>query len=210
MKTRYRINLLKKSLLLLTIFVLMAGCAHTPLPTDKLTGGADRPNGSVNNLHYSFIDARDERIKTEDCFVLQYMFPTWLFSCGDKAFDTPLNKGFEKIFLARFSDSPKGLQTEIKLRNFYFTYKPHEMAGLLFVGLFFIFADVEYHGIAKIDVAILDQNNKYIFAKTYDADLREMKPYDATIYEAGLDMLNKAFAKISAEFENDAKRINFN
>lgn len=200
---------MKKILFILICFCLLfSGCAHTPLPTASLISSI-KNSTNANNLHFTFIDSRSTQLKTEKCFVLQHIYPTWIFTCGDAAFDSPLNISFQKMFLKRFPDNPKGYQTEVKLVTFHWTHKPHELSGIPLINIFVIAADVEFHGIIKMEVAILDRNGKFIFTKIYDSDIKEMKPCDTVLYLAGLDMLNKVFEKVTDEFEKDLKRIKF-
>lgn len=199
----------KTTLLLIGICLFFIGCAHAPLPTAKLSGNITAA-GNTSNLHFTFIDARNEQLKAEKCFVSHWIWPTWIFTCGDTAFDAPLNSSFEKMFLIQFPDNQDGYKTEIKLVKFYFTWKPHELTGLPFIGILAALEDNEYHGIVKMEVAVLDKDEKFIFTKTYEADIKEMKPPgDTPIYEEGFDMLRKAFSKVMAEFETDTKRIKF-
>ena len=198
----------KLFIILLPIFLFFFGCAHTPLPTASLTNKTI-VSSDINNLRFTFIDSRDERLKKEKCFVQQYIYPTWIFTCGDMTFDAPLDTAFKKMFLAHFSSNPDGYHTEVKLGRFQFTWKPHELSGLPIINLFVIAADVEFHGIVKMEMAVLDKKEKYLFSKTYEADVREMKSCNNVIYEAGFDVLNKAFNKVMNEVETDMKRIKF-
>jgi len=68
---------------------------------------------------------------------------------------------------------------------------------------------MEYHGILKVDVALLDSNDKYIFHKTYEIDIREMKGAEVVIKDAVMDMHMKSFNRFGEEFERDMGRINF-
>jgi hypothetical protein len=195
---------------LICVCFFFTACAHEPLPIAKLTTYS-APASDINNLHFTFIDARNEQLKTEKCFVQHYIWPTWIFTCGDSAFDAPLNSAFDKMFLARFPDNPEGHKTEVKIINFHFTWKPHELTGLPFIGIFAALEDVEFHGIVKMEVAVLDKEEKFIFTKIYEADVKEMKtPGDTPVYEEGFDILRKAISKVMAEFETDTKRIKFN
>lgn len=193
---------------LICLCLLFVGCAHTPLPTASLINSV-KISTNINNLHFSFIDARNEQLRTEKCFVLQLTYPTWIFTCGDAAFDNPLNIVFENMFLKRFPNNPKGYQTEVKLVTFHWTHKPHKLSGIPLINIFVIAADVEFHGIIKIEVAVLDRNGKFIFTKIYDSDIKEMKPCNAVIYVAGFDMLKKAFLKVTDELDTDLRRIKF-
>jgi hypothetical protein len=188
---------------------LFVGCAHTPIPTILLTNKVTAVS-NVNTLHFSFIDARSEQFKTENYFMLQSVFPIIrVYTWGDPWFDVPLIIAFEKMFLKRFTDNDRGYQTEIKLTSFYFTYQPHELSAIPFINIFVIAADREYHGVVKMEVAVLDKNGKYIFTKIYDADIKEMKSGNKMIYEDGFDMLEKAFMKVTDDLETDLKRIRF-
>jgi hypothetical protein len=190
--------------------LLFVGCAHTPLPTASLTNSV-KISTNINNLHFAFVDARSEQFRTDRYLVLQSVFPIIKVSaCGDAVFDTPLNVVFEKMFLKRFPDNPNGYQTEVKLAAFYFTHQPHELFAIPFINLFVMFADVEFHGIIKMEVAVLDRNGKYIFTKIYDANIKEMKPVVlGPENPAGFDMLNKAFLKVTDELDTDLRRIKF-
>ena len=194
---------------LICLCLLFVGCAHTPIPTILLTNKVTAVS-NVNTLHFSFIDARSEQFKTENYFMLQSVFPIIrVYTWGDPWFDVPLIIAFEKMFLKRFTDNDRGYQTEIKLTSFYFTYQPHELSAIPFINIFVIAADREYHGVVKMEVAVLDKNGKYIFTKIYDADIKEMKSGNKMIYEDGFDMLEKAFMKVTDDLETDLKRIRF-
>lgn len=183
------------------------GCAHTPLPTATLVSKAGTVKSEINNLHYTFIDARDEQFKTEGNIMINAI-PT-IGAAGDALFDEPLSSSFQKMFLARFPDVPEGYNAEIKLIKFHATSKANELSMLPVINFLTLLMDSEYHGISEIDVAILDKNGKFIFTKSYRADIKEMKPLDNEPCENDFDILAKAFSKVTDEFETDVKRINF-
>jgi len=195
------------TLLFILISIVLFSCAHTPVTTNALINKQAQTQQD-SSFHFFFKDDREEIMKTEKCFVLQYKYPTWIFSCGDLAFDMPLGVVFEKLFVRRFGNNPNGYQTEVTLKAFHYTNKPHELAGAPFIGLLTIGADIEWHGILRVEIAVLDKNQKFIFQKTYDTDIREMKkPFTQSEQDNGFDMLMKAFTKISNEVDIDINRI---
>ncbi len=203
-----RISVMKKILLIIIGIFVLSGFAFHPLSTKFLTDGV-KSSGVINNLHVTFIDAREAKFKKEKSFELNYIFPT-IYSCGDSSFDMPLNIVFEKMFLKRFPNNPNGFKTEIKISKFYYTWSPKQLAIFPIIGIFVIGADVEYHGYLKIDVVILDKNNKFIFTKQYSVDLKDMKsPFVNTIYKDGFGLMLKAFVRVTDEFETDISRIKF-
>lgn len=196
-------------LVLISISIGLFACAHTPIATTSLINMqavSEQPEG----FSFVFKDEREERMKAEKCFVLQYKYPTWVFSCGDLAYDLPLNVVFEQMFIRRFGNNTTGHKAEVTLKSFYHTNKPHELSGVPFIGLLTLGADVEWHGILKVEIAILDMDQKFIFHKIYDADIREMKRPAGSAQsgqEDAFDMLLKAFTKVSNDLATDIGRV---
>ena len=206
-----------KIFLLTTAFLWICGCAHTttiatfsPIATKLLIESQKISEKKTINLNLILKDEREERFKTEKCFAFDRIFPVPSISCGDLVYDAPLYSVFEKMFIRRFGNSPGGHKVEIKLKAFYSTRKTNDLAVVPLLGILAIFADWEFHGILKAEVAFLDQENKFIFHKIYDVDLKEMKKADdEVIKDADFDMYIKAFNKFSEEFETDISRIKF-
>jgi hypothetical protein len=188
-----------KIFFLATAFLWIYGCAHTPTATKLLIESQKISEKKTINLNPLLKDEREERFKTE-----KYFDNTW----GDLMYDAPLYSVFEKMFIRRFGNSPGGHKVEIKLKAFYHTYKLPDLAWVPFIGILTIGADWELHGILKAEVAFLDQENKFIFHKIYDVDLREMKKINE-VDDAAFDMYIKAFNKFAEEFETDISRIKF-
>ena len=141
--------------------------------------------------------------------MFEHPFPTATYSFGDLLFDKTPYDVFKAMVVRRFGDSQSGYKTEIRLKAFYALQKPHPLSFIPFVGFLTIGADMEYHGILKVDVALLDSNDKYIFHKTYEIDIREMKGAEVVIKDAVMDMHMKSFNRFGEEFERDMGRINF-
>ncbi len=198
--------------ILMLIVLGLFGCAQKPAVTEGLIN-MQAVSREATNFDFTFRDDREERMKTERHFVLQYKYPTWVFSSGDLAYDLPLNVVFEKMFSRRFGNNPTGHKAEVTLKVFHNTTKPHELSGLPIIGLLTLGADVEWHGILKAEIAILDKDGKFIFHKIYETDIREMKSprgSQQSALEATFDMLNKAFTKFAEELATDIGRIRFN
>jgi hypothetical protein len=197
-----------KKILLIIVILFCNCCSHAPFATKSMTDNILKST-TINNLHYFFIDSRESQFKTERWFIDHTIFPT-IYSCGDAMFDTPLNDVFIKMFLSHFPGNPEGYKTEIKIRKYYFTWKPHELAAIPIINFFVIAADIEFHGILKMEVAILDKNEKFIFTKIYETDLKEMiSPSNKNVYNDGMDILRKVFLTVMDEYEIDIKRIKF-
>lgn len=96
-----------------------------------------------------------------------------------------------------------------KLKAFHHTHKPHELAGVPFIGIIAAVADVEHHAILKVEIALLDKEGKFIFHKIYEKNIRKMKHANEPMKDAVFDMLSKAFNQFSEEFETDINRIKF-
>ena len=199
----------QKILFLALVVYGLYGCSHTPVITEPLIN-SQAVSEKKMDLKFIFKDDRDEKFKSERSFVFERKFPAAIFSFGDLLYDVPLNTVFENMFIRRFGTSQNGYKAELKLKAFYPTHKPHDLTFVPFVGLLTIGADVEMHGILKTEIAVLDNNDKYIFHKLYDVDVEEMKSSGDIIREAIFDMLIKAFNKFAEEFEIDINRVNFN
>jgi len=201
----------KKSKIIFLALALygLYGCAYTPIITEPLINSQAVSEKKIN-LKFIFKDDREEKFKSEKSFVFERKFPAAIFSFGDLIYDVPLNTVFENMIIRRFGNSQNGYKAEVKLKAFYPTWKPHDLTFVPFVGLLTIAADVEYHGFLKTEIAVLDNNDKYIFHKIYDVDVKEMKKSDEIIREAVFDMYIKAFNKFAEEFEIDINRVNFN
>jgi hypothetical protein len=197
-----------------SIFVLVLvlgtwGCAHDHhRKTGLLIEG--QPTVQKNsNINFVFLDERDDRFKTKKMFLVQHVLPTG--TLGDPAYDSSLFDVFQKLVLKRFGDNPQGNKAELKLKAWYPTIKPNEIFIFPILGpLLAPAAKSEFHGILKVEVSILGRDDKYIFHKVYDVDVREMKrPSRATPLPLNLDMINKAFDKFAKEFNQDINRIRF-
>jgi hypothetical protein len=185
------------------------GCAHDSYRKTAVLIENQAKVEKNANINFVFLDERDDRFKTEKKFVVQYVLPT--VTLGDPAYDSSLFDVFQKMVLKRFGDNPQGNKAELKLKAWYPTVKPNEIFAFPIIGpLLAPAAKSEFHGIMKVEVSILGRDEKYIFHKVYDVDVREMKrPSRATPLPPNLDMLNKAFDKFAIEFNQDINRIRF-
>lgn len=198
-------NIMKKILIIITLLSI-SSCTHTPTHTDKIINTINN-FGKTNNIKLYFFDDREERFRNNIGFTFSFNFPAYVFSHGDKYFDTPLNIVFEKMMLRRFGYNIKGYKTEIKLKSFYYTWKPHELSALPFIGILVSAADVEYSGVLKAEVAILNKNDKFLFHKIYETVAIKSAPQSD---DSAFDVLYGTFQRFSEEFETDIQRINFN
>ena len=156
------------------------------------------------------VDERDEEFKGKGGHRLKDG-PFWggTITPGDLSYDVSLFKVFEKMFIKRFgSSSSNGYKTEIKLNAFYCSVKANDLTGVPFLGIAVVGMDNEWHGILKNEVSLLDKEDKYIFHKIYDIDIKEMRsPKNSSGLD--FDMYIKAFNKFAEEFETDINRIKF-
>ncbi len=192
-----------KVVLCLIILFIICGCASVPISTKSLINKIPQEPSKNGNFNFTIADERDEEFKNEK-IIMQSHFPSATFLTGDKMFDVPLNKVFEEMFCKRFINNPEGTRMDIKLKAFYSTSKPHDLATIPFVGLFTIGADVECHGILKVEIAILNNESKFIFHKVYDFNLKEMR---SPAEDTKDHILVKTFNKFSDELTTDLSRV---
>jgi hypothetical protein len=57
------------------------------------------------------------------------------------------------------------------------------------------------------EIALLDEENKYVFQKLYTAEFKEISKSESIIRDVMLDALVKSFNKFADEFEIDLSRI---
>jgi hypothetical protein len=57
------------------------------------------------------------------------------------------------------------------------------------------------------EIALLDEENKYVFQKLYTAEFKEIPKSESIIRDVMLDALVKSFNKFADEFEIDLSRI---
>jgi hypothetical protein len=207
----------------LVLIGLLFGCSSAPIATSNINPSSEATRASalspqpakIANLHFNFIDARHDDYKTSSgCFRIRTDKAIRATTCGDTAYDKPLNVVFKDLFLARFPDSTDGYITEIKLTAFNSYWSAHTseyvagqfgLLGVLASNV--IDANTDYYGICKVDVTVSDKTNKTVFNKAYDAEIHESASRKE-VERNGLVVLQKAFQKVAADFENDLKNIN--
>jgi hypothetical protein len=198
------------SIFLLLLVVGTWGCAHENYRKTGLLIEGQPTVQKDSNISFVFLDERDERFKTEKGFIVQHILPT--ATLGDRAYDSSLFDVFQKMVLRQFGDNPQGNKAELKLKAWHPTVKPNEIFAFPIIGpLLAPAAKSEFHGVLKVEVSILDRDEKYIFHKDYDVNVREMKYLsDSTPLPSNFAMLNIAFDKFAKEFNQDINRIRFN
>lgn len=58
----------------------------------------------------------------------------------------------------------------------------------------------------RVDVGLLDNENKFALNKTYDVSFTEMRLANEKLGEASLDIIEKLFSKFARDFEGDVSR----
>jgi hypothetical protein len=183
----------------------MTGCAHQPVVTQSLIESQQFADCG-KPLRTVFIDDRDARFKTEK-IIVRMGFPVASANMlGDQCYDLPLNVAFEKMVIKRFGSTENGFNTEFKLKAFYASFKFNDFVGVPFLGLLAAGADVEWSGILRVDVGLMDNENMFVLNKTYDVSFTEMRPANEKLGEASLDIIQKLFSKFARDFEGDVSR----
>src|SRR5439155_5913129 len=130
------IKIHQKTCLAFLVYAL-CDCSHAPIITEPLIN-SQTISENKSNLKFAVQDDRDEQFKTQKCFVFERKFPAFYLSCGDLIYDLPIGNVFEKMLIRRFGNNADGYKTEVKLKAFYHTQKPHDLSAVPFVGLFTI------------------------------------------------------------------------
>ena len=187
------------------ICLLLAGCAQKPVLTMPLIEeqefiGFEKPFKII------VVDDRDFQFKHEK-IIVKTGFPVAKANIlADQLYDIPLDAVFEKMLIKRFGNNKNGLKTEFRLKVFYTSFKLNDLVGVPFLGILAVGADVEWHGVLKVDVGILDKENKYVLNKVYEESFTEMRPSNEKIGEGSLIILEKLFSKFSDDFTEDVNR----
>ena len=201
---------MKTFILLILIGLFLAGCSSAPIATNSLLKQETPTN---TNMHYTFTDARDEDFRTMvGCFGRRTDYGG-VQTCPDSAYDKPLNKVFQEMFLARFPAQNGGYSAEIKLIAFNYDWRPNPaegLAGMFFGPLGVLVAHATepkayFYGICKVDIAVSDKN-QIVFNKTYNIMIEERKLAE-THKTTTLEILRKAFDKFAGDFETDIKAL---
>jgi len=192
-------------LLIILFFLVLTGCAHQPAVTHGLIQSQQLVDCG-KPLKLVFADDRDTRFKNEK-IIVRTGFPVASANMlGDLFYDLPLNAAFEKMVIRRFGSNENGFNTEFKLKAFYTSFKLNDFIGVPFLGIFAVGADVEWSGTLRVDVGLLDNENKFALNKTYDVSFTEMRPANEKLDEASLDVLQKLFSKFARDLESDVSR----
>lgn len=161
-------------------------------------------------LKFVVKDEREDKFKSKGYFLFEHNITGSKHSAGDLYYNIALNEVFEKMLIRRFGKSPTGCSAEVKLKAFYFTLTLHPFDTLPLLGFLVMYEPREYHGFLKLEIDFLNNNNKFVFHRSYNIDVKEMKYPQPTIHSAALDIYIKAFNKFAEELEADFSRINFN
>lgn len=197
--------LYRMALSLMVVFLLLTGCAHQPVITQPLIEGQQFVDCG-KPLRAVFVDNRDDSFKNEK-IIVKMGFPVASANIlGDLFYDMSLNSTFEKMVIRRFGSSETGYDTEFKLKAFYSSFKFNDFVGIPFLGILAVGADVEWSGVLKVDVGLLDNDNMFVLNKSYDESFTEMRPSNEKIGEASLAIIQKLFAKFANDFEGDVRR----
>ena len=192
-------------LLTLCFFGVLTGCAHQPLATQALIQ-SQQFSDCGKPLRPVFIDDRDARFKKEK-IIVKMGFPVASANIfGDLFYDLPLNVAFEKMVIKRFGNSENGFNTEFKLKAFCASFKINDFVGVPLLGILAVGTDVEWSGILKVDVGLLDNENKFVLNKSYDVSFTEMRPANENSGEASLEIIQKLFSKFAHDLEGDISR----
>lgn len=202
--------MINKINLVLCVFLLLGiyGCAPTPKITKPLVDSQSISQVKLVDLNPIFIDEREDAFKTKGRFLLENkLFQSPIFTSGDLSYDSSLFQVFENMFLKRFGASPNGYKIELKLKAFYHIEKANEFTNVPVFGILAVGADQESHCFLKVEVSLLDKENKYIFHNNYDVDVKEMKSSTEPVEDIAFDMYVKAFNKFANDFTTDISRI---
>ncbi len=184
---------------------MCASARHHPVITQALVESQQFADCG-KSLRTVFIDDRDARFKTER-IIVKMGFPVASANMlGDLSYDLPLNVVFEKMVIKRFGSSENGFTTEFKLKAFYTSFKFNDFTGVPILGILAVGADVEWSGILKVDVGLLDNENKFVLNKSYDLSFTEMRPANEKLGEGSLEIIQKLFSKFARDFESDVSR----
>lgn len=198
--------LYKMALSLPLLFLVVTGCAHNPVITQSLIDSQQFSDSGIP-LRTIFVDDRDDKYKNERYIFVRAGFPVASTNIlGDLMYDVPLNVAFEKMLIKRFGSNDKGFNTEFKLKAFYTSFKFNDFTGVPFLGILAMGADVEWSGMLKVDVGLLDKENKFVLNKSYDVSLTEMRPSNEKIGEESLAIIQRLFSKFAHDFERDVSR----
>jgi len=161
-------------------------------------------------LKFVVKDEREDKFKSKGSFLFEHNIIGSKHSAGDLSYNIPLNEVFEKMLIRRFGNSTSGCSAEVKLKAFYYTLTMHSLDTLPLLGFLAMYEPREYHGFLKLEADFLNNNNKFVFHRSYNIDVKEMKYPQPAIHTAEFDMYIKAFNKFAEELEADFSRINFN
>jgi hypothetical protein len=189
-----------KTISCIFFLTLIFGCAHVPFNTTTLINSQPIAR-QHKGIYFVVFDERDDRIKMERSF--SYIHPLShdpdIIFWGDKFFDKPLSSVFHDMLIRRFGNDPKGYKTEVKLK----AYNP---SWYMYRALAVIYKS-EFRATLTAEIALLDEENKYVFQKLYTAEFKEIPKSESIIRDVMLDALVKSFNKFADEFEIDLSRI---
>ncbi|MEW6117319.1 MAG: hypothetical protein AB1553_10520 [Nitrospirota bacterium] len=195
--------------IILIACLLISACAHQPIQIESLIK-SQSPVINPQPLNFLVMDVREDRFREKNIIYYDFQYPISIMSFGDRMFDMPMNIAFEKMLFTRFGNITSGYKTEAKLKAFFVTDKPNPIMGAPVIGLLAAGADHEYHGFLKVDISIFDKNNKFLFQKSFDVDIKERRKVDEERNSVILDMYLKAFNKFAKDLEADLQHIDWN
>ena len=169
------------------------GCATVPFKSQPLidSQSAIKPHISIN---FNVIDGRDEKNSISGYSAIP-SYKTY----GDDSFDKPLCSIFKEMLIRRFGNDQNGYYAEIKLKVFSPTLYLHAVGPVLH--------RIECKSLLTADVGFIDDQNKYIFNKTYLIEARDIATKNAIVAEVLIGTLSKAFDKFANEFQVDIDRV---
>ena len=178
------------------IILLLVGCSTPPTKSSAILN-TNQLNQVSPLYHLNIIDERDEEFRTKKHWIYKSAFGNTTFAYGDKWFDIGLYDLFSRVLRERIGDNPEGLNAEIILKSFHVL----NSASLAF--------REEIRGVLKVEVAILDRSQKYVFQKNYEMSEKDfigLVSYH-TEQKLMIEVLDKVLNKFLHDLSRDFSRV---
>lgn len=174
---------------LLIILTMISACAST-IPINTQTELINKINEKQDvSLKFIVIDQRNDLFKNKK-YVSDKSIGVRL-ATADKCFDKPLNVVLENMLKKRYGQRNDGTTVEIKLMAFYSEIRP------------VMFSTTEFSATISSEISIFNKDNKKIFNRTYDRDVREKRMPASDTQENIASVLIKAFNRFADDLEGD-------
>ncbi len=183
------------------IVVSLIGCAVKPMKISPVLDIVQIHNiNQDQKFKYTFIDGRRDDFKFKRSFLFRNEFGAPEFACGDLRYDIKLFDLFKQVVqreLPENVDSP--YEVEMNLKAF------HVLEKIPAFG----FAKPNFIGIMKVDVAVLGEDKKFVFQKTYQYEISNSRwAWTVEAEKTGISKgLSSLLDQFIAEFSRDLGRI---